>query len=296
MTEDSRQSRVMVLGSLHHDIMVSAPTLPRLGETVAGSTWSSRSGGKGLNQATAAAKAGAKVSMVGAVGNDYMGRGLVEGLIDANVDCSHVRVARDIGTGISVAITEKGGDYGAVIVSGANLTLDEVDVAKVASLWSDTSVLLLQNEVPEAANILAAEAARSAGVTVVFNAAPARAIPARLSDVVDILIVNAIEAGMLLDLPEVASLEEAGRAAEKLAVRFGAVVVTAGGLGLAFAGRDSDGGQIPGIPIKVVSTHGAGDVFVGALGAELARGRDLRAALEFANRSAASHVAHERQR
>jgi ribokinase len=281
--------RVTVFGSLHHDIMVDAPALPRLGETVAGHEWRPRSGGKGLNQAVAAARAGAQVSMVGVVGDDAFGRGLVLDLDRMGVDRTRVRLAFGARTGISVAITEKHGDYGAVIVSGANLSLGESDVREAAELWNATAVLLTQNEVPEEANILAARAAKDGGARVVLNAAPARPLADALTALVDILVVNAIEARMLTSGSEITSLDNALAAANELSSRFKTVVVTAGALGLAFAGTDE--GTIPALPIKVVSTHGAGDTFVGALAADLARGVDLARALDQANRAAAALVA-----
>jgi ribokinase len=287
----SAAGRVTVFGSLHHDIMVDAPALPHLGETVAGYDWRPSSGGKGLNQAVAAARAGAQVSMIGAVGDDEFGRGLVLQLDRMGVDRTHVRLAQGERTGISVAITEEHGDYGAVIVSGANLSLGESDVRDASALWSGTAILLLQNEVPEEANILAAEAAKDAGARVVLNAAPARPLPDRLRDLVDILVVNAIEARMLTGGSEIASLGDALAAARHLASRYEASIVTAGGLGLAYAGGEGGEGTLPALPVKVVSTHGAGDTFVGTLAAASARGMTLAQALDSANRAAASLVA-----
>ena len=271
--------------------MVAAPALPRLGETVAGSDWSTRSGGKGLNQAVEAARAGARTSMIGAVGDDPFGRGLLDHLDRCGVDRTHVRVAADERSGMSVAITEQHGDYGAVIVSGVNLTLGENDVSAAADLWRSTAVLVLQNEVPEEANILAAQAARRSGARVVLNAAPARPLSSELTAHLDLLIVNAIEAAMLADAPDVTSLDDARVLAKRLSSRFGTVVVTAGGLGLAYSVEGVDDATIPAQRVKVVSTHGAGDTFVGTLAADLARGVALFQALDRANRAAAALVA-----
>jgi ribokinase len=260
-----------------------------LGETVAGYDWQTHSGGKGLNQAVAAARAGAQVSMVGAVGDDEFGRGLVLHLDRMGVDRRYVRLTQGARTGISVAVTEDNGDYGAVIVSGANLSLGESDTRGASELWRGTAILLLQNEVPEEANILAAEAAKVGGARVVLNAAPARPLPAALTASVDVLVVNAIEACMLAGGPEITSLDDALAAAKNLSSQVEAVVVTAGGLGLAFAAEGE--GMIPALPIEVVSTHGAGDMFVGSLAADLARGVSFARALDQANRAAAALVA-----
>jgi ribokinase len=292
MAQGMRGQRVTVFGSLHHDIMVEAPSLPRLGETVAGYDWHTRSGGKGLNQAAAAARAGAAVSMIGAVGDDDVGCGLLRHLDGVGVDRTHVRLCEGARTGMSVAITEDGGDYGAVIMSGANLLLGESDVESASELWQGTAILLLQNEVPESANIRAAEAAKEGGARVLLNAAPARQLPVALTACVDILIVNAIEARMLAGGPEITSLEDALAAAKELSSQVAAVVVTAGALGLAFAAEDD--GTIPALPVDVVSTHGAGDMFVGSLATDLARGESLARALHRANGAAAAFVAAKR--
>ena len=281
---------VTVFGSLHHDIMVDAPALPVLGETVAGQGWRSVSGGKGLNQAVAAARAGAKVAMVGVVGEDLIGDGLVAHLDRAGVDHSRIRRTAEARTGMSVAITESHGDYGAVIVSGANLLLGAKDVCDASAMLRETAVLVLQNEVPEAANVAAAKAARQAGAVVVLNAAPARPISDALASAIDILVVNAIEAEMMSRCEAIHSLDGALRAAQRLAGAFGTAIVTAGGLGLAFAGKHADEGTISAIPIEVVSTHGAGDTFVGTLAAEIAAGGEFRHALCQANRAAAALV------
>ena len=157
-------------------------------------------------------------------------------------------------------------------------------------------VLILQNEIPEDINNDVARRARQFGVKTILNAAPARAFETTLPGYVDILIVNAIEAEMLGSLP-VHSLADAAKAAESLTSRFAAVVVTAGGHGVAFQDEAGDKVSLPSIPVKVQSTHGAGDMFVGTLAARLALGDDMRAALGVANQQAAKLVSTpERER
>ena len=136
---------VLVIGSLHYDIMIAAPGLPRLDETLAGTDWSPKFGGKGGNQAVAAARLGT-ARMLGAVGADSFGDFMRAGLTAGNVQNGYVQIAA-APTGISVAIVDKNGDYGAVTVSGANLHIDFVALTDTA-LWSNVGVLLLQNEVP----------------------------------------------------------------------------------------------------------------------------------------------------
>jgi ribokinase len=279
---------VVVVGSLHYDIMVDAPDRPRKGETVTGYSWRPKFGGKGGNQAVAAAKAGAEVRMAGAVGADGFGRFLLDALGAGGVDASRVVRLPDAGSGMSVAISDAGGDYGAVIVSGANLLVDPAALAE-PSLWQGARALVLQNEMPDAVNTAAARAARAAGATVCLNAAPYRPLPGELAALVDLLVVNAIEAEQLGGLT-VADLASAAAAATALAGRFPAVVVTAGGDGVAGVRRGEDPVVLPALPVTLVSTHGAGDVFVGALVTALAAGRSFAACLGSANAAAAAHV------
>lgn len=279
---------VVVLGSLHLDVVVEAPRLPRPGETLPGTGMTLACGGKGGNQAVAAAQHGARVAMIGRVGRDDFGRRLRGNLQDVGLDVSQVRET-DAGSGTSVAITDPAGEYGAVIVSGANLHLGGADVAAAGSLIDGARVLLLQNEVPDAANVPAARRAAAAGALVVLNAAPARALPDDLVASLGILVVNAVEAEML-GAGKVATLGDAARAARALADRAKAAIVTAGGAGVAVqAGRN--GFALPAHRVSVAGTHGAGDAFVGALAARLARGEDLAAAARYANAAAALVVA-----
>ena len=284
---DARVSAVVVVGSLHYDIMVDAPDRPRKGETVAGLSWSPKFGGKGGNQALAVEGQGVPTAMVGAVGGDDFGAALLAGLDRGGVDRSAVATLSGVGSGMSVAIFDAEGDYGAVIVSGANLAISATQARD--ELLRTAKVLILQNEIPEDVNEDVARRARAFGVKTVLNAAPARAFETALPGYVDILVVNAIEAEMLGSAP-VNSLADAEAAAEHLTSRFGAVVVTAGGDGLAFQDQAGAKVSLPGVPVKVQSTHGAGDMFVGTLAARLAMGNDVRTALSVANQQAAKLV------
>lgn len=283
----SASPSVVVFGSLHYDIMVHGPARPRKGETVTGERWHPKCGGKGGNQAVAAARTGIRAVMIGAVADDGFGQSLTDNLARNKVDIRFVKTATGVGTGMSVAIFDSEGDYGAVIVSGSNLTLGQLDVDAAGEVWTRGAVLVLQNEVPDHANVAAARAMKAAGGTVVLNAAPARALSADLQRLVDVLVVNAIEAEQLAGLAVVDTLSGAAKAAEHLARTFPVVVVTAGGDGVACAIQGSETISIAAIEVELVSTHGAGDEFTGVLAAELARGHDIRDALEAANRAAA---------
>jgi ribokinase len=286
---------VVVFGSLHYDIMVRGPARPRKGETVTGTSWYPNCGGKGGNQAVSAARTGIRAAMVGAVASDAFGAALLENLDRGGVDRRFVKTAADVGSGMSVAIFDGDGDYGAVIVSGSNLTLGQADVDAAAELFTGDGVLVLQNEVPDAANVAAAKAMKAAGGRVILNAAPARNISPDLTALVDILVVNAIEAEQIAGTAVVETLEGALAAARLLAKSYPVAVVTAGGEGLAYAASSGEEATIEAVKVRLVSTHGAGDEFTGVLAAETALGGGIEAALRAANKAAAVLVSTPRQ-
>ncbi len=271
---------ILVVGALHLDVVVDAPHLPALDETVVGHGVAYRFGGKGGNQAVAAARMGGRIAMAGCVGPDRFGDQILAALDSAGVDRSGVLTVLGA-SGMSVAIVDAAGDYGAVIVSGVNRALDGTAVRLSPALRT----ILLQNEVPDSVN--RAIAARAApAVRIILNAAPARPIAPDLMARVDVLIVNRGEAAALAGTadPDVA-------AARLLDQGPGAVIVTMGADGLICA-RPGEALLIHGAPpVKVISTHGAGDAFAGALAAVLTQGTALPDALAFAQGMAALTVA-----
>ncbi len=279
---------VIVCGSLHLDILVRAPTLPRLDETVVGRDWQKICGGKGGNQAVQAVRAGARTAMVGSIGRDDFGRTLIENLGHAGVDVSSVTTDAVLASGMSVAILQDDGDYGAVIVSGSNTAIEPASLDAQWTSLGGARVLVLQNEVPHTVNVAAARAARANGAQVLLNAAPARDLGADLRDLIDVLIVNRIEAESLFAMPvhDRASARAAltGNTAKR------SVVITLGGDGLVVADASCEITEIAPIAVKVTSTHGAGDCFVGTLAAKLADGTALVEACNFANQRAAEFV------
>jgi ribokinase len=267
--------------------MLAAHHRPEKGETVIGSGCHYKFGGKGGNQAIAAARAGVPVSFIGAVGDDAQGEFLLGALRDAGVDTQSVAILAGEASGMSVAISDAEGDYGAVVVSNANLHIDASAVS--ADVWRDAGLLVLQNEVPPDVNLQMAIQAKQRGIAVCINAAPAREIEPALADCVQLLIVNAVEARDMCQIA-VNDLVSACEAAQALALRFPQVIVTAGEHGLALCEQGSTAFSIAAIPVKLVSTHGAGDCFVGVLSQALLAGCSLAEAAEKANHAAAEHV------
>ncbi len=283
---------VVVCGSLHLDIVVAAPALPRIDETAVGTGWKKVCGGKGGNQAVQAAAAGARTAMVGCVGKDDFGQTLLQNLSRANVDISNVVVDSTTGSGMSVAILQGNGDYGAVIVSGANTKIEPLDMETRLAQMGSARVLVLQNEIPPAANVAAARAAKAAGAIVLFNAAPARPLSDDLIDNVDVLILNRVEAEAASNTV-VQDRKTARISAGALRNDTLSVIVTLGGEGLVVASSSGTVTEIEPVPVKVTSTHGAGDCFVGTLAAQLASGRKLLDACYTANMAAATFVSQK---
>lgn len=269
-------AEVVVFGSVNLDLVATVTALPAPGETVLASGFAQHGGGKGANQAVAAARLGASVAFVGAVGSDEPGRALRSALAAERVDTAGLR--QDAApTGTAIILVDGRGENVIVVASGANMTLDAADADRAAALLRPGAVLLCQLEVPVRAVVAAAAAARGAGATVILNAAPAGAVSAELLRHVDVLVVNEGEAGAILGRP-VGSAEEGSAAAADLATRVPAVVVTLGARGAVLAAGDRPM-PVPAIPVPAVDTVGAGDAFVGALACELARGGALRDAV-----------------
>ena len=275
---------VAVVGSLHLDILVAAPRLPGRDETLVGSSWHYKCGGKGGNQAVAAARFGARTAFGGQTGRDDFGDRLRANLVAAGVDIVHVGTDPAQGSGMSVAISEDSGEYGAVVVSGANLSIDAAAIVSAwEPLWS-ARVLLLQNEIPEAVSLAAAKAAKAKGARIVLNAAPARKMSAEFLSLVDVLVVNRVEAAMLAGTSDMAAALAGLHAPTR------DVVLTRGGDGLVLMSRDGGRRDIPALPVKLISSHGAGDCFCGALAARLAAGDGIEAACRFATEAAGKFV------
>ena len=277
---------VVVVGSLHVDVVATAPRLPTRDETVIGETVEFVCGGKGGNQAVAASRHGARTTMLGRVGRDPFAASLVENLRRAGVDTSLIQHDEEAMSGFSVAIVGADGEYGAVVVSAANRALN----AAGFGLPAGAGVLVLQNEVRESVNRAVAAEARDNGATVVLNAAPMRSMAPELMRLVDLLIVNRIEAGELFATP-IHTVGDALDAVKGAAtVVAGEVIVTLGRDGLVH--RDPVGSvrhhAVRRVP--VVSAHGAGDVFVGALCARLATHAAMEDAIAHAQSAAARFV------
>jgi ribokinase len=285
------ETRVCVLGSINMDLVVRAPRFAQPGETVLDGEYQTFPGGKGANQAIAAARTGARATLIGCVGDDAYGRELVACMGECKIDISHVQTRAQTHTGVGViTIDRASGENMIIVASGANMEVTPEQIQSAASHIEGADVLLLQREVPMEANLHAARTASAAGTTVMFNAAPAGEIPRELFDLTEVLVVNRAEAAMLARRPDDAAPIELLDGLEHFGVR--RVVVTLGAEG-AVTRADGDQFRLDALAIDPVDTVGAGDAFVGTLSAAVAEGRAWTEALALA--SAAGGLAATKQ-
>jgi ribokinase len=277
--------RVFVAGSINMDVVATASRHPRAGETVAGQAVHYFPGGKGANQAVSAAKLGAPVTLIGRLGTDAFGQQLRTFLGLQGVDLTLVKDSADIHTGTAI-ITIADADNTIVVVPGANALVSAEDVA--APVLTRGDVAVSQFEIPQATITAFFQRARAAGATTILNPAPALACRTELLALVDILILNETELGLLAQA-ELHDTDEPSRfieAARRLPTASDKIIcVTLGKRGVLALAR-GEPTLIPGRAVKAVDTTGAGDCFVGALAAQLANAKAIRDALGYANAAA----------
>ena len=268
--------RIAVVGGINQDIVIHLPRIPRPGETVHHGRLGRYAGGKGANQAVAAARAGATVSMLGAVGTDAAGDDLLQGMAADGVDTTHVTRVGSAATGTALIAVDAAGANSIAVAEGANFKIDPVDVeSAIASI--QPSAVIGQREVPDVVTAAAFEAVR-AGLRV-LNVSPVDHGMAIDLSLVDIAVVNEIEAAQLVG--DSAAGDEPAALAVALAKRtHRGCVVTLGGQGLV-AHIDDQAFSQPAIPTTVVDTTGAGDAFCGVFTAALAAGRPVETALRW---------------
>ncbi|MFM2053818.1 MAG: ribokinase [Pseudomonadota bacterium] len=280
---------VLVVGSLNMDLRIRTPRLPAPGETLLGAGFDTDTGGKGANQAVAAARMGARVAMLGAVGRDAHGAALVAALRADGVDTSAVAADASCASGIGAIFLMPDGENCIVVVPGANHAVTPESVRREADRLARARLVVAQLECPLAAVREALRRAREAGVATLLNAAPAQPLDDALLADVDWLVVNEVEVAMLagLDAGTPEAVREAAEALRRRGPRH--VVVTLGGDGLVWVGPHG-ALALPAPRVTAVDTTGAGDTVVGALAAGLAQGRPVAEALARAQAAAALAV------
>ena len=280
---------IVVLGSSNTDMILRVSRLPATGETLLGGTFSIAPGGKGANQAVAAARAGGNVEFIACVGRDAFGSAALADFRREHIGVAHVRQDRHASSGVALIFVDKNGENAIGVAGGANDQLTVRDVTAARKLVQNASVLLLQLEVPQAVVAAAVSLAAKAKVPIILNPAPARALPDSLLRRITVLTPNETEAAALTGWP-VTSLASARRAVDDLRRR-GArnVIITLGARGALVATPDT-ATLVPGFRVRAVDTTAAGDVFNGALATQIARGTPLLDAVRFAHAAAALSV------
>lgn len=264
---------LFVVGSLHLDVVVKSPRIPKKDETIIGSAVKYVFGGKGGNQAIAADRNGASTFFAGRVGSDSFADLLTKQLEGSSVNFSALQVGPGA-SGMSVAIVEASGEYGAAVVSGENTNIDET----LIKIPENTGVLLLQNEISETVNLEIAKKAKAVGCKVWLNAAPAKKINSAFFSLVDICIVNRVEA-------EFYNFINSNKTHKNLTI-----IKTLGHEGLELIEPSGKVRKIPAFKVNPISSHGAGDMFIGALAARYLIGDTMENALVYSQAAAALFI------
>ena len=273
-------ARIAVVGSSNTDMVVKVKHLPAPGETVLGGEFVMAAGGKGANQAVAAARLGAQVTLVARIGQDLFGEAALAGFESEGINTEHIGVEPNMASGVALIAVDAAGENSIAVASGANARLSTADVERAREAIEAADVLLLQLEVPLETVSAAIKVAHRAGVRVILNPAPApsKALPAELLKRIDVLTPNENEVrGLAQDRanPELA-------AQTLLQQGVGAVIVTLGAQGALITTQEREQ-LIPTFKVDVVDTTAAGDAFNGGLAVALSQGKQLSEAVRFAN-------------
>jgi ribokinase len=281
--------RVLVVGSSNTDMIIRVPRIPRPGETILGGEFTMAGGGKGANQAVAAARAGGRVTLVARVGDDVFGERALAGFKADGIDTRFVLRTSGAASGVALIDVDDRGENSISVASGANALLSAADVENAAEAFAAADIVLVQLESPIETVEAAVRKAGEKGVPVILNPAPARPLDEDLLSLVSVLTPNESEAELLSGIA-VRDADGVQRAAARLRARGAArVVVTLGERG-AYASSPEFEGLVPAFKVDPVDTTAAGDVFNGALAVALAEKRTLRDALSFAQAAAAISV------
>jgi len=286
-------AKIVVVGSFNMDLVVRLPVIPKPGETLLGGVFATYPGGKGSNQAVAAARLGGEVTMVGRVGADAFGDQLLKMARSEGIDTRFVGIDSQAATGVALIEVDAEGRNSIAVASGANFTLTAADVAAAFAQIGQVDLVVMPLETPIDTIVTAAELARRAGARVVLNPAPAQHLAPELLKNIDVLIPNEHEAAFMTGI-EIRSLQDASQAAEHL-LRSGpaSVIVTLGSQGALIAEAAEPKPtytRTAAFPVKALDTTAAGDGFVGGLAVALGEGYSLPAAARFASAAAAISV------
>ena len=281
--------RIVVLGSSNTDMTIHVGRLPDPGETVIGDSFSMAPGGKGANQAVAAARAGGDVTFIARVGDDQFGEQAIMGFARDNINVDHVIKDADAPSGVALICVDEAGENSIAVASGANAKLSPADVEAAREVIKSADVLVMQLEIPletiQAAIAIAAEHR----VKIILNPAPAQLLSDDILRHISVLTPNESEAELLTGIA-VTGESDARMAGCALVERGVETVLITLGAGGVFASNSSCGGLVAGFEVRAVDTTAAGDVFNGALAVAIAEGASMREAIVFANAAGALSV------
>ncbi|WP_449621150.1 ribokinase [Robertmurraya sp. Marseille-Q9965] len=273
--------KILVIGSFMTDLVVQTPKVPVEGETIIGSTFNRFTGGKGANQAVAAARLGGDVTMIGKLGEDDFGREHIDALKAENVNHQSVIYDSQSNTGVGNIVIDQNGNNRIVVIPGANLRLTEKDIASFENVIIDSDIVVLQLEIPMETVYKSIELAHKHGKTIILNPAPAQPIKSIYIDKVDYFIPNETEASLLTNI-EVSSLETAEKAAETLLMQgYKNVIITLGSKGVLFK-NSSEMKYVKAHTVKAVDTTAAGDSFIGSFAYGLSNEMSVEQSLNLA--------------
>ncbi|HIW72023.1 MAG TPA: ribokinase [Candidatus Levilactobacillus faecigallinarum] len=283
-------NKVTVLGSLNVDTTLRLARMPQPGETLSTENKSSAAGGKGANQAVAAARAGATTRFIGKVGNDEAGRFMVESLGNDGIDTSAIVTDKTVGTGSAFILLDEAGQNSILVYGGSNQQIKAEEVLAVEDEIAKADFLIAQFETPQAATLAAFTVAKQHGVTTILNPAPAAAIDPAILKVTDLVVPNETESAVLtgIEVTDVASMDANADKFREMGVKN--LIITVGSKGAYYNTTDGSG-FVPAFKVKAVDTTAAGDTFIGALSSQLKPDlSNIETALTFAQRASSLTV------
>lgn len=282
-------NKIVVLGSCNTDMVVKSSRLPVPGETILGGTFMMNPGGKGANQAVAAARLGGKVIFVTKTGNDLFGRQSIELYNDENINTDYICSDPDLPSGVALITVDEHGENCIVVASGANGTLSPADIKDAEKEIASASILLMQLEIPIETVKYAAEKAKENNVRVILNPAPAQSLSNDLLKNIYMLVPNETEAEIISGI-KVSDWDSAKKAADIICSKgVDIVVITMGSLG-ALLKDGNEYQKVPALKVNAVDTTAAGDTFCGAISVAISEGKSLAEAVKFANQCSAITV------
>lgn len=281
--------KLVVVGSSNTDMIIKVPRIPKPGETILGGKFSKAAGGKGANQAVAAARSGGDVTFVARVGQDMFGDNAIQGFEENNIVTDHVFRDPEAPSGVAEIFVSEDGENSIAVAPGANSNLSPEDIDNSEDAINSADILLMQLEIPLETVQAAADLAHEKNATIILNPAPATDLPDELLEKITILTPNESEAELLTGV-KVVDKDSAEKAAKKLqSMGVQKVIITMGKFG-AYVLSDGFSGIVSGYQVDAVDTTAAGDVFNGALSVAIAENKSLKDAVKFANAAAALSV------